>query len=49
MLKLPEPDLSMAFEIAKNLDFDMALMSELLPIGIMGIKDGNEKFAIEHI
>ena len=40
LLKLSEPDLSVALEIAKNLGFDMELMSELLPVGIQGIKEG---------
>ena len=38
MLKLPQPDLGLALQIAQNMGFDMELMSELLPIGIAGIK-----------
>jgi hypothetical protein len=40
LLKLPTPDLNLALQIAKNLGFDMYYMSELLPIGIQGIKMG---------
>lgn len=37
-MKLPKPDLGLALEIAQNLGFDMELMSELLPVGIAGMK-----------
>lgn len=37
LLKLPEPDLSMALDIARNLNFDMEMMCELLPVGIAGM------------
>lgn len=40
LLKLSEPNLSEALKIAEHLGFDMAIMSELLPIGIQGIKCG---------
>lgn len=40
LLKLVEPDLSVAFEIAGALGFDIGLMAELLPAGVQGIKDG---------
>lgn len=40
LLKLPEPDLKTAFEIAQNLGFDMAIMTELLPTAIHGMKEG---------
>lgn len=40
LLKLSEPDISVALGIARNLGFDMMLMSELLPVGIQGIKAG---------
>ena len=40
MLKLSEPDLKTAFEIAQNLGFDMAIMTELLPTAIHGMKEG---------
>ena len=38
LLKLPKPDLGLALEIARNLGFDMELMSELLPVGVAGMK-----------
>ena len=38
LLKLTEPNLSLALDIAGNLGFDMDLMSELLPVGIWGMK-----------
>ncbi|MDY4842005.1 MAG: hypothetical protein SO314_06550 [Alphaproteobacteria bacterium] len=38
LLKLPKPDLALALSIAQNLGFDMKLMSELLPVGIAGMK-----------
>ena len=40
LLKLPEPDLSVAFNIAAALGFDISIMAELLPAGVQGIKDG---------
>lgn len=40
LLKLSEPDLKTAFEIAQNLGFDMAIMTELLPTAIHGMKEG---------
>lgn len=40
MLKLPEPDLSLALDIARNLNFDMEIMSELLPVGVAGMRNG---------
>lgn len=40
LLKLSEPDLSVALNIARNLGFDMDIMCELLPVGIQGIKSG---------
>lgn len=40
LLKLPEPDLSLALDIARNLNFDMEMMCELLPVGIAGVKNG---------
>lgn len=39
-MKLPDPDLSMALDIARNLNFDMEMMCELLPVGIAGMKNG---------
>lgn len=36
-MKLPKPDLSLALQIAQNLNFDMELMCELLPVGIAAI------------
>jgi hypothetical protein len=36
LLKLSKPDLGLALEVARNLGFDMELMSELLPVGISG-------------
>lgn len=38
LLKLTEQNLSLALDIARNLGFDMDLMSELLPVGIWGMK-----------
>ena len=49
MLKLPEPDLKTAFEIAQNLGFDMAMMTELLPTAIQGMKEGINEFSSEKI
>lgn len=40
LLKLPEPDLSLALDIARNLNFDMEIMSELLPVGVAGMRNG---------
>lgn len=40
LLKLPKPDLSMALDIARSLNFDMEMMCELLPVGIAGMKNG---------
>lgn len=37
-MKLPEPDLALALQIAQNLGFDVELMSELLPVGVSGMK-----------
>lgn len=37
-MKLPEPDLALAFQIAKNLGFDMDIMSELLPPAVQAMK-----------
>ncbi|MBQ8481009.1 MAG: hypothetical protein IJ532_00545 [Alphaproteobacteria bacterium] len=37
-MKLSEPNLSLALDIAHNLGFDMDIMSELLPIGIQAMK-----------
>lgn len=39
-MKLSEPNLSEALEIAKHLNFDMELMTELLSSGIQGLKAG---------
>lgn len=39
-MKLSEPNLSEALEIAKHLNFDMELLTELLSAGIAGIKAG---------
>ena len=39
-MKLPEPDLALAFEIAAGLGFEKQFMAELLPAGVQGIKDG---------
>ncbi len=39
-MKLSEPNLSEALEIAKHLNFDMELLTELLSVGIGGIKNG---------
>ncbi len=36
-MKLTKPDLSVALNIAKNLGFDMEMMSELLPVGIFAM------------
>ena len=38
LLKLTEPNLSLALDIARSLGFDMDIMSELLPVGIWGMK-----------
>ncbi|MBQ8677310.1 MAG: hypothetical protein IJ529_02435 [Alphaproteobacteria bacterium] len=38
LLKLSEPSLSLALDVARNLGFDMDIMSELLPIEILAIK-----------
>ena len=46
-MKLPEPDLSLAFQIVDSLGFDKELMAELLPVSIQGIKAGlksNERY-----
>ena len=40
LLKLSEPNFSEALEIAKHLNFDMELMTELLSSGIQGLKAG---------
>ncbi len=40
LLKLSEPNLSLALNIARNLGFDMDIMSELLPVGVWGMKSG---------
>ena len=37
-MKLSEPSLSFALDVARNLGFDMDIMSELLPIEILAIK-----------
>ena len=37
LLKLSEPNLSLALDIAQNLGFDMDIMCELLPIAILAI------------
>ena len=43
-MKLSEPDLNMALELAHHLGFEMSLMAELLPVGIQGMKAAlNEK------
>ena len=47
LLKLSEPDLKTAFEIAHNLGFDMAIMTELLPTAIHGMKEGINKLEID--
>ena len=39
-MKLSEPDLNMALEIAHHLGFKMSLMAELLPVGIKGMTEG---------
>jgi hypothetical protein len=39
-LKLSEPDLSLALDIARNLGFNVDIMYDLLPIGIQGAKNG---------
>ena len=41
LLKLPKPDLALALEIARNLGFEMEIISELLPIGIYGMINTN--------
>lgn len=38
LLKLSEPNLSLALDIARSLGFDADVMSELLPIGIQAMK-----------
>ena len=38
LLKLSEPALSLALDIARNLGFDMEIMSELLPVGVYAMK-----------
>ena len=38
LLKLSEPNLSLALDIARSLGFDMDIMSELLPISIQAMK-----------
>ena len=40
-MKLPKPDLTLALEIARNLGFEMEIISELLPIGIYGMINTN--------
>ena len=40
LLKLPEPNLSVALDIARNLKLDDDIMSELLPIAVLGMKSG---------
>ena len=40
LLKLSKPDLSMALDIARNLNFDIEIMSELLPVGVAGMRNG---------
>jgi hypothetical protein len=40
LLKLPEPDLALALQLAQNLGLDMDIMSELLPVGISGMVKG---------
>ena len=37
-MKLSEPNLSLALDIARNFGFDADVMSELLPIGIQAMK-----------
>lgn len=39
-MKLPEPDLALALQIARNLNFDMEMMCELLPVGVAGMRNG---------
>nr|DAI24279.1 MAG TPA: hypothetical protein [Caudoviricetes sp.] len=38
MLKLSEPDLTQALNLAQYLGFDMDIMSELLPVGVYAMK-----------
>ena len=38
LLKLSEPNLSLALDIARSLGFYMDIMSELLPISIQAMK-----------
>lgn len=40
LLKLSKPDLSMALDIARNLNFDIEIMSELLPVSVAGMRNG---------
>ena len=40
MLKLSEPDLGVALKLAENLGLNMQMMTELLPVGVQGIKAG---------
>lgn len=40
LLKLSEQNLSEALEVAKCLGFDLVLMAELLPVGILGMRQG---------
>ncbi len=44
LLKLSEQNLAEALEVAKCLGFDLVLMAELLPVGILGMRQGgNDK------
>ena len=38
LLKLSEPDLTQALNLAQYLGFDMDIMSELLPVGVYAMK-----------
>ncbi len=40
MLKLSEPDLGVALTVAENLGLKSAVITELLSVGIQGIKAG---------
>ena len=40
LLKLSEQNLSKALEVAKCLEFDLVLMAELLPVGILDMRQG---------
>ena len=40
LLKLSEPDLSVALQIASAMGFDIPAMAELLPVGLQGMKSG---------